>query len=74
LLTAIAGSPFSTGTTPVALAEDKSKGYVAVVNAGGGPDLQVFAISTTTPGALASTATTSTGTDPTQAIAIAATR
>ncbi len=74
LLTEIGGSPFATGTTPVALVEDKSKGYVAVVNAGGGPDLQVFAISKTTPGALVSTATTSTGTDPTQAIAIAATQ
>lgn len=73
-LTAVAGSPFATGTTPVALAEDKSKGYVAVVNQGGSPDLQVFQMSTTTPGALVSTATASTGTDPTQAIAIAATQ
>lgn len=73
-LTAITGSPFATGTTPVALAEDKSHGYVAVVNAGGSPDLQVFAISTTTPGALVSSATSSSGTDPTQAIAIAATQ
>lgn len=73
-LTAIAGSPFATGTTPVALAEDKSKGCVAVVNQGGSPDLQVFQMSTTTPGALVSTATASTGTAPTQAIAIAATQ
>ncbi|MGC8549222.1 MAG: lactonase family protein [Acidobacteriaceae bacterium] len=73
-LTAITGSPFSTGTTPVALAEDRTKGYVAVANQGGNPDLQVFQISTTTPGALVSTATSSTGTAPTQAIAIAATQ
>jgi 6-phosphogluconolactonase (cycloisomerase 2 family) len=74
VLTSITGSPFATGTTPVALAEDRTKGYVAVVNQGGNPDLQVFQISTTTPGALVSTATSSTGTAPTQAIAIAATQ
>jgi 6-phosphogluconolactonase (cycloisomerase 2 family) len=73
-LTAIAGSPFSTGTTPVAMAEDKTKGYLAVVNEGGSPDLQVFQFSTTTPGALTPVATSSTGTDPTQAIGIAATQ
>lgn len=73
-LTAVAGSPFATGTTPVALVQDRTKEYVAVVNQGGGPDLQVFAISTATPGALISTATASTGTSPAQAIAIAATQ
>lgn len=73
-LTAISGSPFSTGTGPVVLAEDKTKGYVAVVNQGGSPDLQVFQMSTTTPGALVSAATASTGTAPTQAIALAATQ
>lgn len=73
-LTAIAGSPFSTGTTPAALVEDRTKGYVAVANQGGSPDLQVFQISTTTPGALVSAATASTGTAPTQAIALAATQ
>lgn len=73
-LTAITGSPFATGTTPVALVEDKTKGYIAVANAGGNADLQVFAISTATPGALVSSATSTTGKDPTQAVAIAATR
>lgn len=73
-LTAIAGSPFATGTTPVALAEDKTKGYLAVVNQGGSPDLQVFQISTTTPGALVSAATATTGKSPAQATAIAATQ
>ncbi len=73
-LTAITGSPFSTGTTPEALAEDKTKGYLEVANEGGSPDLQVFQISTTTPGVLVSTATSSTGTAPTQAIAIVSTQ
>lgn len=73
-LTPITGSPFKTGTTPVALVEDKTKGYIAVVDAGGSPDLQVFAIGTTTPGALVSSATSTTGKDPTQSIAAVATR
>lgn len=73
-LTEIAGSPFATGTTPVALAEDQTKSYLAVVNQGGSPDLQVFQISTTTPGALEAATTASTGTSPTQAAAIVATQ
>lgn len=76
-LAVISGSPFSTGTTPMAMAEDKTGTYLAVVNQGGGPDLQVFSIgaaTTTAPGALSSTATSSTGTDPAQAGAIVATQ
>ncbi len=73
-LTAIQGSPFSTGTTPVAMAEDQTKGYLAVVNQGGNPDLQLFKFSSTTPGALVSAATSSTGTAPTQATTIVATQ
>jgi 6-phosphogluconolactonase (cycloisomerase 2 family) len=66
-LTAISGSPFSTGTTPVSLAEDTSDAFIAVACSGGSPDMQVFSISTTTPGALTSFATATTGTDPTGA-------
>jgi 6-phosphogluconolactonase (cycloisomerase 2 family) len=72
-LTAIAGSPFSTGSLPEQMVEDKTKAYIAVVCAGGSPDLQVFTIGTTTPGALTSLATATTGTDPTEASSIAAT-
>lgn len=71
-LTQISGSPFTTGTNPVDLVEDATKTHVAVVCSGGTPDLQVFTISTTTPGALSSFATATTGTDPTGAAAIAA--
>lgn len=71
-LTAISGSPFTTGTTPVALAEDVGDTHIAVVCSGGSPDMQVFTISTTTPGALTAFATATTGTDPTGAVAIAA--
>ena len=72
-LTAVAGSPFTTGTLPVALVEDKTKAYIAVVCSGGNPDLQVFSISSTTPGALTSFATAKTGTDPTGASSLAGT-
>jgi 6-phosphogluconolactonase (cycloisomerase 2 family) len=69
-LTEIAGSPFTTGTTPVGLAEDITDKYLEVANSGGSPDLQLFTILTTTPGALQSFATATTGTDPTGALAI----
>ncbi|MFP5227053.1 MAG: lactonase family protein [Acidobacteriota bacterium] len=72
-LTAVSGSPFTTGSLPVALVEDKTNAYIAVINSGGSSDLQVFTISTTTPGALTSFATAKTGSDPTQASSIAAT-
>lgn len=72
-LTAIAGSPFTTGGLPEGLVEDNSGTYVAVVCAGGTPDVQVFTISTTTPGALTSFETATTGTDPTEASTIVAT-
>jgi 6-phosphogluconolactonase (cycloisomerase 2 family) len=71
-LTAISGSPFATGTNPVDLTEDVSDKYLAVACSGGTPDLQVFQILTTTPGALNSFASSTTGTDPTGAAAIVA--
>ena len=74
-LTAISGSPFkSVGTLPVAMATDSSKKYLAVVCNGGGPDVQLFSYSTTTPGALVAGASATTGTAPTGAQAIIATR
>ena len=71
-LTAIKGSPFATGTNPIGIAEDNTHTYISVVCAGGGPDLQVFKLDTTTPGALDNFKTSSTGTDPTNALAIVA--
>jgi len=73
-LTQISGSPFLTGTNPVDIAEDKTHAYIAVACSGGTPDLQVFTISTTTPGALTSFASASTGTDPTNAFAVVTTQ
>ena len=72
-LTAIAGSPFTTGSLPVAMVEDKSDSYIAVICAGGNPDLQVFKFNASTAGALQSFATAKTGTDPTEASSLAAT-
>lgn len=72
-LTPITGSPFATGTLPEEMVEDKTSTYIAVICSGGNPDLQVFKFDTTTAGALDSLATAKTGTDPTDASALAAT-
>ncbi len=71
-LTQISGSPFTAGTNPLAIAEDNTHTYICVVNAGGNPDLQTYTIQTTVPGALTAYKGASTGTDPTNALAIAA--
>lgn len=71
-LTQISGSPFLTGTNPVDIAEDTTHTYIGVACSGGTPDLQVFKIDTTTPGALDKFATATTGTDPTNAFAVVA--
>jgi 6-phosphogluconolactonase (cycloisomerase 2 family) len=74
-LTAISGSPFTTGINPIDMAEDTTDTHIAVACAGGSPDMQVFTIdTTTTPGALTSFGTATTGTDPTGAGAVAATK
>jgi 6-phosphogluconolactonase len=78
-LIAIAGSPFSSGgLLPIALINDNSKQYLAVINAGsngsgGNSDLQLFKFDTTTDGKLDPVSTATTGTDPTNPQSIAAT-
>jgi 6-phosphogluconolactonase (cycloisomerase 2 family) len=67
-LTAL-GSPVSAGTTPVGLAEDSLGNYLLVVDSGGSPDLEGYTMSA---GALTSTLSSATGTDPVQVGAIAA--
>jgi len=71
-LTAISGSPFATGTNPIGIAEDNTHTYISVACAGGGPDLQVFTIDATIPGALDNFKSSATGTDPTNPLAIVA--
>ena len=77
-LTAIAGSPFASGgLLPIALVNDNSKKFVAVINSGsngsgGTSDMQVFKFDTTTNGKLDPVSTATTGTDPTNPQSIAA--
>jgi 6-phosphogluconolactonase (cycloisomerase 2 family) len=59
------------GTTPEDLAEDSTGSVVLLVNSGGNPDLEAFSFDTTSPGKLDSVLTSSTGTDPVGAIAVA---
>jgi 6-phosphogluconolactonase (cycloisomerase 2 family) len=73
-LTPLTGSPYTTGSAPVDIAEDKTGTYIAVACANGNPDLQVFSIDTTSPGKLDTFASTTTGTDPTLASAVVATK
>jgi len=71
-LTQISGSPFAAGTNPIDMTEDNTHTYICVVNAGGSPDLQTYTILTSVPGALEPFKSAATGTDPTNALAIAA--
>jgi 6-phosphogluconolactonase len=78
-LTAVAGSPFSSGgVQPIGIVNDNSKQFVAVINnqatgASGNSDLQLFKFDATVDGKLDPVSTATTGTDPTNPIAIAAT-
>jgi len=67
------GSPYSNASGPSGLAIDNSGKYLLSISNAGSPDLTLFALDTATPGKLNLIASTSTGTDPTGAISIAAT-
>ncbi len=69
-LTEVTSGTISTGIATVGLAEDSKGTYILAVNASGSPDLNAFTIDTT--GALKAYATAATGSDPVQAVAIAA--
>jgi 6-phosphogluconolactonase len=77
-LTAVAGSPFSSGgLLPISMVNDNTKQYVAVINSGsntasGNSDLQLFKFDATTDGKLDSVSTATTGTDPTTPQSLAA--
>lgn len=70
-LTAVAGSPFSSGgQVPTGMVNDNSKKYLTVINSGnngstGNSDVQLFKFDATVDGKLDPIATASTGTDPT---------
>ncbi len=65
-------SSVNAGYSPVGLAEESTATYVMAVNAGGNPDLSTYTFDATTAGKLDAGATAATGTDPVQAIAVAA--
>ena len=72
--TIAAGSSIASGIQPIGLAEDSDDNFVLAVStggstSGGNPDLEAYTMSS---GALTSAITSSTGTDPVGAIAIAA--
>lgn len=60
------------GIGTIGLAEESTSTYLLAVNSGGTPDLNAFTFDTTTPGKLDASTTAATGSDPTQAVAIAA--
>lgn len=70
--TIAAGSTASAGIQPFGLAEDSDSNFVVAVSEGGSPDLEAYTFDTTTAGKLDSAITSTTGTDPTQAVAVAA--
>ncbi len=65
-------STVSTGIEPDSLAEDSLGNFVLAVSAGGSYDLIAYIFDTTTAGKLDSSITSTTGTDPTGAVAVAA--
>jgi hypothetical protein len=64
-----AGSTIAAGTQPSGLAEDSKGNFVLAVASGGNSDLDAYTMSS---GTLTSVLTATTGTDPVQAIAVAA--
>ena len=71
--TPTSGSPYSNASGPSGLAIDSSGKYLLSISNAGSPDLTLFAFDTAIPGKLNLIASTSTGTDPTGPISIAAT-
>lgn len=70
--TVATGSTVAAGIQPFDVAEDSDSNFVLAVSQGGSYDLEAYIFDTTTAGKLDVAITSSTGTDPTQAIAVAA--
>ena len=66
------GSTFSAGTNPESMVEDSTGTFVFAVDFGGSPDLKGYTFDTTNAGYLDAVISSSTGTDPVEATAIAA--
>jgi 6-phosphogluconolactonase len=65
-------STVATGIEPSGLAEDSTGNFVLAASSGGSSDLIAYIFDTTTAGKLDSSITSTTGTDPTGAVAVAA--
>jgi 6-phosphogluconolactonase len=65
-------SSISAGTSPVWLAVDSTGTYLLSVSSSDNPDLSTFTFDSTTAGKLDASATSSTGTDPVQAVTVVA--
>ena len=65
-------SSIAAGTSPVGLAEDSTGTYLLSVSSSDKPDLSTFTFDSTTTGKLDASATSSTGTDPVQAVTVVA--
>ena len=72
-LTPLSGSPYASGISVQSLGIDRTGKYLLAASLGGTPDLSMYSFDTTKLGSLDSAATTSTGTDPAQAIQVVAT-
>jgi 6-phosphogluconolactonase len=70
--TVATGSTVSSGIQPFGLAEDSDANFMLAVSEGGGYDLEAYIFDTTTAGKLDLAITSTTGTDPTGAVAVAA--
>jgi 6-phosphogluconolactonase len=66
-------STVSAGIQPTGLAEDSNSNFVLAVSEGGDSDLEAYIFDSTTAGKLDDSINSTTGTDPTEAIAVAAT-
>ncbi len=69
-LTAV--NTITAGASTAGMAQDSTGTYLLAVNSGGSPDLSTFTYDTTTAGKLDASTTSATGSDPVQAVAIAA--
>jgi 6-phosphogluconolactonase len=72
-LSQMASSPFLSGPSTTALAEDNSHAFVIAASAGGAPDLTLYSFDVFTAGKLDAVATAVSGTDPAVSVALAAT-
>jgi 6-phosphogluconolactonase (cycloisomerase 2 family) len=70
-LTALSGSPYASGLQVSSLGVDRTGKYLLAAASGGSADLTMYSFDTVVPGKLNLAATTTTGTDPTGAVALA---